>query len=74
MKNKKKPSYKYYIENATSIEEKEHNAKFQLKEIEYYLSNKDYESARLKATYLLSYLSDLVYMTTISPNPLAGRT
>lgn len=49
-----------YIANPVSIEEIAHNATIQLKNIEYYMSIKDYESAGIKANCLISELQDIM--------------
>lgn len=49
-----------YINNATTVDEIANNAKFQMGNIEYYLSIKNYDSALIKANCLVSELQDIM--------------
>jgi hypothetical protein len=49
-----------YINNAMTVDEIANNAKFQMGNIEYYLSIKNYESALIKANCLVSELQDIM--------------
>jgi len=48
-----------YILNPKNIDEIKNNAIIQLNNISYYLSINDFESAQIKAAYLISELNDL---------------
>ncbi len=48
-----------YILNPKNIDEIKNNAIIQLNNISYYLSINDFESAQIKAAYLISELNDI---------------
>ena len=49
-----------YINNPMTVDEIANNAKFQMGNIEYYLSINNYESALIKANCLVSELQDIM--------------
>lgn len=51
---------KKYIDNPKTVEEIANNANFQMRNIEYYLSIKDYETALIKANCLVWELQDIM--------------
>jgi|LakMenE18May11ns_1017448.scaffolds.fasta_scaffold9802570_2 hypothetical protein len=48
-----------YIVNPKNIDEMKNNVIFQMNNISYYISINDFESAEIKAAYLLSELNDI---------------
>jgi ABC-type xylose transport system substrate-binding protein len=48
-----------YILNPKNIDEIKNNAVIQLNNISYYISINDFESAQIKAAYLISELNDI---------------
>jgi superfamily II helicase len=48
-----------YIVNPKNIDELKNNVIFQMNNISYYISINDFESAQIKAAYLLSELNDI---------------